>query len=246
MTIDTAHRPWPLPGRRWNVAMTWHDLLFAHWPVPVETVRSLVPMPLEIDTFDGSAWVGVVPFCMTGVRPRYVPAMRRMSDFPEINVRTYVRTPDRAGVWFFSLDAAHRAAVRTARWRFHLPYHDARIMVAKRGQRVSYHSVRTHRGAPPAEFKGSYGPSGSVYHAAPGTLEHWLTERYCLFAADRTRRIGVGEIHHAPWPLQPATAELEVNTMAAPLGLVLPADPPLLHFAQRLDVTAWTLNPAIV
>lgn len=243
MLADSAHRPWDVPRRRWALAMQWHDLLFMHWPVPIAALRDRLPRSLELDTFDGAAWLGVVPFRMAGVRPRYTPSLPRVSAFPELNVRTYVVAEGKPGVWFFSLDAADPLAVRVAREVFHLPYYDARISSLRDGDAVTYSSERTHRGAPGAQLQAWYRPSGPVYRSRPGTIDHWLTERYCLYAANRRGRVWRGEIHHAPWPLQPAEAALRVNTMARQIGLELPAPAPLLHFARRLDVVAWLLEP---
>lgn len=237
----TAHRPWPLPRAPWALAMEWHDLLFLHWPLPTAALRDLIPPALALDTFDGAAWLGVVPFRMRGVRPRWTPALPGVGAFAELNVRTYVTAGGKPGVWFFSLDAASRLAVRGARLGFHLPYYDA-LMVAERADEwTTYASARIHRNAPAARFTGRYRPCGPVYHAAAGSLDHWLTERYCLYAADRRGRVWRGDIHHPPWPLQPAVAEVAVNTMTAQLGLDLPARAPLPHFARRLDVVAWPL-----
>lgn len=243
MIRDTAHRPWPLPRRPWVLAMHWHDLLFMHWPVRPAVLRPLLPAALTLDTFDGWAWLGVVPFRMTGVRLRACPAWLGALAFPEINVRTYVTTPGRQGVWFFSLDAAHWLSVRAARLWYGLPYYDARIQVTPESEGLHYHSTRTHRRAMPAEFAARYAPMSAVEPARPGTLEHWLTERYCLYAVGRRGGVGYGDIHHAPWPLQPAEAEIQVNSMTLPLGLELPATPPILHFARSLEVVAWSVVP---
>lgn len=211
----------------WVMRQTWSDLLFAHWPVPTARMRALVPAPLELDAFDGSAWIAVVPFGMTGIRGRGLPLVPGLSETLELNVRTYVRYKGRAGVYFFSLDAASRAIVRGARITYHLPYYDARM--SWDGGR--YKSFRTHKGAPRAEFRGEYRPSGGVFEAAAGTLEHFLTERYSLFTVhgDHVYR---GDIQHDPWPLQPAEAEIEINTMTD----VELSGTPLLHFAKSLDV----------
>lgn len=225
------------------MAMRWHDLLFAHWPLKPEVLRPLVPAGLELDTFDGEAWIAVVPFRMTGIRHRLGPPLPWLSAFLELNVRTYVKRGGHSGVWFFSLDAANPVAVRAARWRFHLPYFDARMrLTATAGDKFQYASLRTHRGAPPAQFEGRYRPIGKPYESKAGDIDHWLTERYCLFSADRRGQIHRGDIHHVPWPLQPAEAEIQVNTMTEPLGMRLPDTPPLLHFASRLDVVAWLLE----
>jgi len=222
------------------MAMTWHDLLFAHWPVAAEALRPLVPSALELDTFDGAAWIGVVPFRMSGVRFRGTPALPGPGAFPELNVRTYVTHGAKPGVWFFSLDAASRVAVRAARRWFRLPYFDASMTCDEGGGAIVYRSRRTHTGAPPAEFAARYGPLGPESRAMPGSLDHWLTERYCLYAAEPGGALLRAEIHHAPWPLRPAHAAIHVNSMADAAGVALPAEPPRLLFARRLDVVGWT------
>lgn len=224
------------------MTMRWHDLLFLHWPVPAEVIRPLIPMGLELELFDGSAWIGIVPFRMSGVRPRYVPEVAALA-FAELNVRTYVWTPGRSGVWFFSLDASNRIAVRAARSFYGLPYYDARITVQPEGDTVHYQSSRTERATAAAEFDASYRPVGAPYRSAPATLDRWLTDRYCLYALDRAGRLAYAEIHHAPWPLQPAEVELRVNTMTDPLEIKLPNTPPLAHFAWYLEVVAWAMVP---
>jgi uncharacterized protein YqjF (DUF2071 family) len=241
--FETTHRPWPLPHAPWVLAMQWHDLLFAHWPLPPERLRALIPPPLVLDTFEGMAWLGVVPFMMRGTTLRGIPPMPWLSDFSELNVRTYVTLDDRPGVWFFSLDAANPLAVRAARLGARLPYYDARMHYQRDGEGVNYSSTRTHPLAPPANLVARYRPIGDVYRAATGSLERWLTERYCLYTADRHGHAWRLEIHHLPWSLQQAAAEFERNTMAAPLRLELPERPPLLHFARRLDVVAWMPVP---
>jgi uncharacterized protein YqjF (DUF2071 family) len=239
---EIAHRPYPLPGGSWAISMSWHDLLFMHWPVPVGSLRPLVPPGLEIDTFDGSAWLGVVPFRMSGVRPRFLPSVPALSDFPELNLRTYVTAGGRPGVWFFSLDAHNPVAVRLARATFGLPYFDARMsceLVASSGE-VRYRSERTHRGAPPARFAARYRPTSELPGSRPGTLEHFLTERYCLYSADKRGRVRRGDIHHELWPLHGAEAEVETLEMTGQIGVQLPdTGGPVLHFAERLDVFAW-------
>ena len=243
MTPPHTDRPWPAPTAPWLVAMRWHDLLFAHWPVDAGLIRSLIPPALTVDTFDGTAWLGVVPFWMDGIRRRHWPALPGLSAFPELNVRTYVTTPDgRAGVWFFSLDAAHRIAVRAARRCYHLPYFDARMNVRETAGEIDYSSHRTHRGAPPAAFEARYRPTGPVFHAASGSFEFWLTGRYCLYAADPRGRVYRGEITHAPWPLQPAESDIRQNTMAAQTRIRLPETAPVLHFSKRIDTVAWGLE----
>jgi uncharacterized protein len=222
----------------WVVAQTWHDLLFAHWPVAGEALRPHVPATLPIDTFDGHAWIGLVPFRMSGVRPRLVPPLPWLSAFAELNVRTYVSRGGKPGVFFFSLDAGNPLAVAAGRRLLHLPYYRARIALSRDGDEVRFSSRRTHAGAPAAEFAARYAPAGDVRPAAPDSLEHFLTERYCLYAVEERGNVSRLEIEHPPWPLQPAEAEVAANTMTRPLGLILPGTP-LLHFARRVDVVAW-------
>ena len=196
----------------------------------------------ELDLRDGEAWLGVVPFRMSGVRPRWTPPMPGLSAFPELNLRTYVRRGGHSGVWFFSLDAASRVAVRMARATFHLPYFDAemRCEVGADGG-VDYQSRRVHRGIVPAELKCRYRPTGPVFRSTAGTLEHWLTERYCLFAMDRRGRVFRGDIAHEPWPLQPAEAEFQTCAMTGLVGMGLTPPPDHLLFARSIDVRAWWL-----
>jgi uncharacterized protein len=241
-----GYRGWPVPARRWAMAMSWHGVLFAHWPVPVEAVRRVVPEPLMIDTFDGRAWVGVVPFAMTGVRPRLSPTLPWVSALLELNVRTYVKDRDgpgaKPGVYFMSLDAANPLAVAVARKAFGLPYYRAEMSLREEDGWIDYTSERTHRGAAAARFAGRYRPDGDVARAKAGSIEHWLVERYCLYTADGRDRAWRCEIDHPPWPLQPAEATIECNTMASAGGIELPDEPPLCHYAERLNVVAWTLD----
>lgn len=233
-------RPWPRPARPWLLAMRWHDLLFLHWPLDPAALRPFLPPALELQTFDGAAWLGVVPFRMSSVRPRATPPLPWLSAFPELNLRTYVSFGGKPGVWFFSLDAANPLAVEAARLGYHLPYQHARMRCERHGEAVAYASER-RPGAAPAAFVARYYPTGPAYHAGAGSLESWLTERYCLYAADRRGRLWRGEIDHRPWPLQPATVDIAANSMAAPLGLAFNGAP-LLHFSRRLDVVAWSLD----
>jgi uncharacterized protein len=236
---EIAHRPWPLPRARWVMAQSWHDLLFAHWPVDPTALRTQIPAQLEVDTYDGQAWIAVVPFRMSGVRLRETPAMPWLSQFPELNVRTYVVADGKPGVWFFSLDAGNAIAVAIARTWFHLPYFCARMSCEERDAWIYYRSERIHGGAPSALLEGKYRPTGQTFKAKPGALEHFLTERYCLYAAGARDRVIRGEIHHPPWALQVAEAEFTKNTMAQAAGFSVLPHKPLLHFARRQDVLVW-------
>lgn len=213
----------------------WHDLLFAHWPVPPEVVRPHIPPGLTLETFDGAAWVGVVPFHMRGIRLRGGLPLLGAHAFAELNVRTYVRHGEHAGVWFFSLDAASRLAVWGARWLFHLPYFYADIRVHREDEGILYQSVRRDRRGHAARFTARYWPTGTPFQAQPNTIEYALTERYCLFAVDRRGRLYRGDIQHQPWPLQPAEAEIGENLMFPP-AFPRPQGTPLLHFACFVHV----------
>jgi uncharacterized protein YqjF (DUF2071 family) len=221
----------------------WEQLLFAHWPLPPDVLRARIPPQLALDVFAGQAWLGVVPFGMRGVYPRYTFPVPGLSDFLELNVRTYVTLGGRPGVFFFSLDAANPLAVAIARAWYRLPYFNARMTLRLAADDWrEYASARNHPGAAPADFVARYRPAGDVFLAPPGSLEAFLTERYCLY----TVAGGVvyrGEIHHAQWPLQPAEAEIAVNTMPAPHGLALPDMPPLLHFVRRIETVEWPITP---
>jgi hypothetical protein len=217
---------------------TWNDLLFAHWPIAPEILRPLVPQPLALDTFDGQCWVAVTPFHMTAVRPRFVPPVPGLSAFPELNVRTYVTVSGKPGVYFFSLDAASRIAVWAARVMYRLPYYFASMEVKDKD---GYFHYRSSRADGKALLRVRYGPAKPVQLRAPGTLEHWLTERYCLYTIT-PESVFRAEIHHEPWPLQDAEAEIEENTMARAAGVTLPETAPLLHFAKKLQVLIWPLR----
>jgi uncharacterized protein YqjF (DUF2071 family) len=235
------HRPWPVPARPWTMTMCWRDLLFMHWPILPRLVAALVPPGLEVDTFDGSAWIGVVPFRMTDIGLRRASHLPWVSSFAELNVRTYVRRGGKSGVWFFSLDAASRLAVEAARAWFHLPYFRASIRFDEHADGfIAYESTRTDRRGNPSSFRARYRPTADPCAATIGTLDHWLTERYCFFAVDSRGRLSRSDVHHHPWPLQRAEAVVEINSMAQASSVSLPPTPPLLHFARKLDVVGWT------
>jgi uncharacterized protein YqjF (DUF2071 family) len=236
----TGHRPWPMPSSPWIMTQTWNDLLFAHWPVDAATLREKIPHGFELDEFEAQAWLGIVPFYMTNVSPRGVPNLPWISEFAELNVRTYVRVGGDAGVYFFSLDAANPVAVGVARTMFHLPYFSADMKVEERDGWIGYDSRRSSE--PPAELIARYRPIGVAQAPVKGTLEYFLTERYCLFTVDSSFHACRVDIHHPPWLLQPAVAQISVNTMADAVGIRLPAMAPLLHFSKRQDMVGWAVH----
>jgi uncharacterized protein YqjF (DUF2071 family) len=217
------------------MGQTWEDLLFAHWRVDTAALREHMPAGLAIDEHDGSAWLGVTPFVVTGLRGRGMLPLPLVSSFRELNVRTYVTRDDKPGIWFFSLDASSQVAVEAARRLYRLPYFRAEIDIARRGDRIIYECARSDGRA----FSGSYEPAGPVSPPQPGSLEHFLTERYCLYAEEEGT-LYRADIHHRPWPLQAAEATVDLNTMP-PEGVTLEGEP-LFHYSRRQDVVIWPLD----
>lgn len=230
---QTSHRPWPVPSSPWIIEQRWVDVLFAHWPLPLEVVRAQVPAALELDTFDGRAWISVVAFRIDPFRTRGLPLQTR---FPELNLRTYVTLEEKPGVYFFSLDAASHSAVLGARTLFRLNYYYAAISVTGHG-RIEFASRRLD--TPRADFRASYRTAGDPLMAGSGSLEDWLVERYCLYATRSGGRVFRVNIHHLPWVLQPAAAELDAASLFAASGLPAPDTPPLLHYSARQDTLTW-------
>ena len=236
-----SHREYPVATGPWVMSQTWLELLFAHWPIKPDVLRSLIPSVFEIDTFEREAWVGIVPFRMRNIHPRGLPSVQGLSHFPELNVRTYVTVHGKPGVYFFSLDASNPIAVAVARSVFHLPYFNASMSCEQKGDYIHYVSHRTHRNAPSAEYIARYRPIAPVEYTQQKTLAHWLTERYSLYTTFR-KHVYHGEIHHAQWPLQAAELEIEQDTMALSHGIHLPDTTPLLHYSERQDVLIWPLQ----
>jgi uncharacterized protein YqjF (DUF2071 family) len=238
-----SHRPWPLPDGPWLHAQTWRDLLFAHWPVPREALRPLVPSEIPLDEHEGTCLLGLTPFEITGLRPRGGLPLPALSRFPEVNVRTYATIEGKPGIWFLSLEAASALAVGTGRLVYGLPYRRPAMRIERRDGRVEFESRRRDRDGGPVELSVRYRAQGAPFAAAPGSLEHFLTERYCLYSLGRGRRVHRADIHHPPWRLRVAEATFERNTLARPYGLDLAEQPALLHHAHRQDVVLWPPSP---
>ncbi|HEY9754331.1 MAG TPA: DUF2071 domain-containing protein [Oculatellaceae cyanobacterium] len=234
------HRPFPVPQSTWVMSQVWEKLLFAHWPVETSKLRDLIPRSLDIDVFDGTAWVGVVPFLMRDVHPRYTWVVPPLSNFLELNVRTYVTKNGIPGVYFFSLDCSNSFAVWTAKSFYHLPYFNATMSSRCNSDGVvTYESKRRESSA---QFMASYKPTGPWLSPGADSLDKFLTERYCLYTTNKHGKLFRGVIHHHPWPLQPAEAEINVNTMTdATLNLKLPDCQPILHYSERLETIEWAL-----
>jgi uncharacterized protein len=235
---EREHRPWPVPARPWVMGQTWEDLLFAHWRVDAAALRRVVPAQIPLDTYDRSAWLGVTPFVVTGMRARLTLPVPGAARFAEINVRTYATLGGRPGIYFFSLDTPNRLAIQAARRVYRLPYFRSRIEAHRHGETIRYSSERVGHHGPRVGIDLEYAPAGPARRAEPGSFEHWATERYCLYTLDERQRVLRGDIHHPPWPLQPARAALAANTMGRQIGLDLGGEP-VLHFAGRQDVVFW-------
>jgi uncharacterized protein len=242
--LRTSHRPRPLPSGRWALTQRWNDLLFAHWPIPIAKMAALLPDWLEVDTFQGSAWLGVVPFWLDRIKVRGMPTVLGLRSFPDLNLRTYVRdqftgTP---GIYCFSLDAGNLMAVLAARTFYHLPYYWSNMQFEQRSEREFAFYSRRRFSNREVVFNARYrglGPSRRLAENRSGTLENFVTERNCLFSADRTGRPVRANLHYVPWPLEDAEAEIERNDLAASIGLTLPKSEPVLHYSRRLAVYVW-------
>jgi len=239
LLFAVSHRPWLPPDAPWVMTQTWNNLLFLHYAFEPQVLRQIVPDALTLDLYGGQAWLSITPFQIAHTRPPGIPPIPSISTFPELNVRTYVTYDGKPGVYFFSLDAGNLSAVWGARIFYRLPYwHASMKLEAKEG--IHFRSKRIHGpsakdGMP--EFAGTYRPSGEVFEPRPRSLDDFLTGRYCLYAFNR-QRLYRTEIHHVPWPLQPAEVAIERNTLAEPLGLTLP-DEPMAHFSRMLKVLIW-------
>ena len=238
--FNEQHRTWLVPNKPWMMKQTWNDLLFANWPISVTELKKIVPDALTIDTYEGEAWISIVPFQLSGARPRFMPSLPYLSNFPEINVRTYVTLQGKPGVYFFSLDADQHIIVELARLGLHLPYYHAEInVVTDSDQIIHYRSIRRDSRAKPGQFAASYRPVSKVRYSESDCLAYWLTERYCMYMTNSKGTIYRGEINHSPWPLQLAEANIETNTLFNSFGLSQPVNKPLLYYAEKLDVHAW-------
>jgi len=256
LLYSVEHRPWPPPDAHWLFSQSWNDLLFAHFAIDPPTLRRLVPEALTLDLYDGVAWLTISPCCASHVRPSGVPPLPGISFFPQVNLRTYVTMQGKPGLFYFSVDAANLSAVWLARVFFRMPYWHAAIQISgatiqarnsnPTHRAIHFRSSRLHGPAAisgPAKFDVIYSPESEAVRARRGSLDEFLTERYCVYSWNR-RRYYRAEVHHQPWALQRTSLEIRANSMAAPLGLVLPLKPDLCHFSRSLKMLAWT--PEIV
>ena len=226
----------------------WHHLLFLHWEVPPGELQALLPSRLTVDTYEGKAYVGLVPFTLSGVRAVLTPPLPWISSFHEVNVRTYVHLNGRdPGVWFFSLDASSSLAVAAARAAYKLPYFDAEIAFSATAEalpEIRFQSRRTdERGALPANTRLRYRPvEGPVAPAAPGTLDHFLCERYILYAEDEFRNLHRARVHHQPYPLQKDEVPELDDTLVWAAGIKKPENVAARHYAREVNVRVYPLE----
>ena len=240
---NDSHRQWPLPHLLWTMKQTWNDLLFAHYPIKLEVLQTLVPDTLPLDSFNGMGWIGVVPFHMTDIRLRGLPPIPGTNRFPELNVRTYVTLDGKPGVYFFSLDATNRLAVKVAKQFYHLPYLGADMMVKNNGAIIDYKSRR--RSDDDVTLVCNYRPISEPYHAAKGSFDEWMAERYCLYTLNNKGVPLRCDILHQPWLLQRAEAEFSQNTMLSKQGIQVENEQPILHFSKKIEVRMWPLVRAL-
>jgi uncharacterized protein YqjF (DUF2071 family) len=220
----------------------WHHLGFFHWEVPPGELQALIPSRLTVDTFEGKAYVGLVPFTVSGARPALVPPVPGISSFHEVNVRTYVHLDGEApGVWFFSLDATSRLGVEAARLAYSLPYFDAEIGFEASREPLPLVECEVHRtdnrGPLPANAHLAYRPvEGPIHHASPGTIEHFLIERYILYSEDDAHRLHRVRVHHQPYPVQRAEALRLDETLVWAAGIRRPENLAMRHYAGEVNV----------
>ena len=236
---DTSHRPWPVPNIPWVMRQTWSNLLFAHYAISYDVLRKLVPQELPLDSFNGTYYIGVVPFQMSSVRFRGLPPVPGTDRFPELNVRTYVTLDGKPGIYFFSLDAENLPTVKGARAFFHLPYWYARMKLVEGESAIAFESIRKKN--IDAKLTCSYSPISEPYEAEKGSLEEWMVERYCFYTLSKNRIPLRCDILHEPWKLQKAEARFYEHTILSAQGIDVGLDAPILHFAKKIEVRAWPL-----
>ena len=243
----------------------WGKLLFMHWAIDAEILRPLIPSQLSIDTFNGMAWIGVVPFTLWSIRASFLPPIPGTSAFHELNVRTYVHFNGVPGVWFFSLDATNSLAIWGARRFYHLPYFNAEMKLRQDGSKIEYSSARTDaltyarffaaeadgfsadlnadrfQKLPQAELNAAWTIGEPQAQSTPDTIEFFLTERYCLYSYQRDQ-LYRSRIFHEPWRLQKASLDVCESTMIESLGVAQPTSEPLLHYAESIAVEIWPLK----
>ena len=237
---QTGHRLRPLPKMPWLMALNEEHVLFMHWPLPVEQLRPLVPPKMEIDTYNGQAWLSLIPFRMGNLHLRDLPPVPGTSTVIQVGLRTYIHVNHEPAIYYLTLYADNLLYMWIARHLFQLPYHKAQM---KFNQNDAGFHFECHDPASGAEFVGSYRPFGHSSPAKPGSLEYFLLERYTLFAQSPEGGLYRGEVHHLPWPVQSVEVKIERNTIPNTVGITLPQTDPLLHFSPGVHDIAWPVLP---
>ena len=238
---EDDHLPFPIPSRSFAISQEWRDLTFMHWKVDPKRLQKHLPDGLEIDFFDGEAYVGVIPFMMKNVHPKGLVPLPGISTFAEFNVRTYVVKDGQHGVFFLTLDAKSLVTCLYANRAYGLAYRYAKARVKRHGDALTWTSRRSSDGA---ELIGSSMPNGPLQSAAAGSLEHFLFERYCLYT-EHNGCLRRGYVHHQPWRFQQVEVSLEANSLLESYGLGLDVlSPDVVHSSDGLTVKTWSIELA--
>lgn len=239
--LETRQRPFPIPDGPWLVTQTWNNLLFSHWPIPSKIIKEHLPSSLEVDLFDGQAWVGIIPFYVNHMRIRGLPSIPYFHAYVELNVRTYVTYKGTPGIYFFSLDANKWMHVIGAKIGAFLPYRYASMDMKEENHIIHFYSRRKHTKSEGEQLKLTYQSSSEIYLPNPDSLEYWLFERYCFFTS-RGNYLYRGDIHHDRWRVSDAKVMIHANSMASFLPHKYIESQPLVHFSRKKQVFAWALK----
>lgn len=239
---NNTHRPWPIPSNYWIMNQKWRDVLFSHWPVSPEALKPYIPAPLKLDTFDSFGWIGIVLFAMDGIYPRGFPFLSLVPKFAEVNVRTYVHYNGKPGVLFMSLDVGDWASLNIAKRWYHLPYSQANVSYQQKHHVFHFEGRRKEQNNIPVLLRGSFTPHSEIFFPKEGRIDHWVTERYCLYSTDKRGNLFRGEIHHPPWPLQKADVDIIENTLFTPFQLDMEGEKPLSHYSKGVDTVFWNIK----
>jgi uncharacterized protein YqjF (DUF2071 family) len=243
----TERRPYPLPGGTWAGFQSWRHLLFLHWPIEGAIIRPYIPAGLELDTYDSQAWITVVPLRIRAARVRWLPPIPGFSGVDELNIRTYVHNRyGKKGIFFLKIGASKSWVVAGARTIYKLPYSLAHISMQGEADffqaTVSWTNNREAQSVPPEQFHCRYWPKPDRFQPKPGTLDYWLTERYCLFTTEVNGTIRIGEIDHRPWLLQPVDIDISASTIMSDHGISLAGMPAIAAYSRRQDVKFWPMR----
>ncbi|MBS4202106.1 DUF2071 domain-containing protein [Bacillus sp. FJAT-49732] len=239
---ETNHRPYPIPSKKWIMRQKWSNVFFMHWPIQPELLQPYIPSSIEVDTYDGFAWLGVIIFNIDGIYLRGFPPVSFRPAFPEINLRTYVKCDNKPGIYFLSLDVDDWTSYTLAKRWLNVPYHPAKISIQKNVDTFHYESLRMGSSNTPIVCKGSFTPQSNIFHPNSDTIDHWLSERYCFFSNDQRSNMYCLDIHHHPWPLQKADAVIKKNDLFKPFSFHLEDEKPILHFSQGVEALIWNIK----